>query len=79
MAALELGAGRMTKEDIIDHKAGIIFHKKIGDATRKGEELAELYSDSKEKLKSAKERVLKAVEYSNKKVNGPKLIKKIIY
>ena len=79
MAALELGAGRMTKEDIIDHKAGIIFHKKIGDATRKGEELAELYSDSKDKLKSAKARVLKAVEYSNKKVTGPKLIKKIIY
>jgi pyrimidine-nucleoside phosphorylase len=79
MAALELGAGRMTKEDIIDHKAGIIFHKKIGDATRKGAVLAELYSDSKDKLKSAKERVLKAVEYSNKKVNGPKLIKKIIY
>jgi thymidine phosphorylase len=79
MAALELGAGRMTKEDIIDHKAGIIFHKKIGDATRKGEELAELYSDSKDKLKSAKARVIKAVEYSNKKVSGPKLIKKIIY
>jgi thymidine phosphorylase len=79
MAALELGAGRMTKEDIIDHKAGIIFHKKIGDATKKGEVLAELYSDSKNKLKAARERILRAVEYSDKKVNGPKLIKKIIY
>ncbi|MDR3610905.1 MAG: thymidine phosphorylase, partial [Ignavibacteriaceae bacterium] len=79
MAALELGAGRMTKEDIIDHKAGIIFWKKIGDSTKKGEVLAELYSDSKDKLKSAKERILRAVEYSNKKVSSPKLIKKIIY
>jgi pyrimidine-nucleoside phosphorylase len=79
MAALELGAGRMTKEDIIDHKAGIIFWKKIGDLTKKGEVLAELYSDSKDKLKIAKERILRAVEYSNKKVSSPKLIKKIIY
>jgi pyrimidine-nucleoside phosphorylase len=79
MAALELGAGRMIKEDIIDHKAGIIFHKKIGDVTKKGEVLAELYSDSKSKLKAARERILRAVEYSDKKVKGPKLIKKIIY
>ncbi|MDZ7625572.1 MAG: thymidine phosphorylase [Ignavibacteriaceae bacterium] len=31
MASLELGAGRRTKDDVIDHKAGIIFYKKIGD------------------------------------------------
>jgi len=79
MAALELGAGRMTKEDVIDHKAGIIFRKKIGDAVKKGEVLAELYSDSKTKLAAGKERLLMAVEYSDKKVKGPKLIKKIIY
>jgi pyrimidine-nucleoside phosphorylase len=79
MAALELGAGRMTKEDIIDHKAGIIFRKKIGDTVKKGEILAELYSDSKAKLAAGKDRLLNAVEYSNKKVKAPKLIKKIIY
>jgi pyrimidine-nucleoside phosphorylase len=79
MAALELGAGRMTKEDIIDHKAGIIFYKKIGDPTKKGEVIAELYSDSKDKIKAGRERILKAVEYSRQKVKSPKLIKKIIY
>ncbi len=78
MAALELGAGRMTKEDVIDHKAGIIFRKKIGDACKRGDVIAELYSDSKSKLAAGKERLLKAVEFSNKKVKGPKLIKKII-
>jgi pyrimidine-nucleoside phosphorylase len=78
MAALELGAGRMTKEDVIDHKAGIIFRKKIGDACKRGDVIAELYSDSKTKLAAGKERLLKAVEYSDKKVKGPKLIKKII-
>ena len=78
MAALELGAGRMTKEDVIDHKAGIIFRKKIGDACKRGDVIAELYSDSKIKLAAGKERLLKAVEYSDKKIKGPKLIKKII-
>lgn len=78
MAALELGAGRMTKEDVIDHKAGIIFRKKIGDACKRGDVIGELYSDSKSKLAAGKERLLKAVEFSNKKVKGPKLIKKII-
>jgi len=78
MAALELGAGRMTKEDIIDHKAGIIFRKKIGDECKKGDVIAELYSDSKIKLAAGKERLLRAVEYSDKKIKGPKLIKKVI-
>jgi pyrimidine-nucleoside phosphorylase len=78
MAALELGAGRMTKEDVIDHKAGIIFRKKIGEACKKGDVIAELYSDSKTKLTAGKERLMKAVEYSDKKIKSPKLIKKII-
>ena len=78
MAALELGADRMTKEDIIDHKAGIIFRKKIGDECKKGDVIAELYSDSKIKLAAGKERLLRAVEYSDKKIKGPKLIKKVI-
>lgn len=37
-----------------------------------------MYADSKSKLKAARERILNAVEYSDKKVSGPKLIKKII-
>ena len=36
MAALELGAGRKTKDDKIDPKAGIIFNYKIGDTINKG-------------------------------------------
>lgn len=42
--ALELGAGRKTKEDKIDHSAGIVLNKSIGDEVKKGELLATLYS-----------------------------------
>ena len=50
MSALELGAGRMTKADKIDPGAGIIFKPKIGDRVKKGEEIAILYSNKKNKI-----------------------------
>lgn len=54
MAAIDLGAGRKTKADKIDPKAGIIFNYKIGDSINKGVVLAELYSDSKKELTQQK-------------------------
>lgn len=78
MAALELGAGRLTKEDTIDFKAGIEFYPKIGDLVKKDELLCILYSDSKEKIDSAKLRVEKALKFSETKTIKKHLIKKII-
>lgn len=78
VAGLELGAGRVTKEDIIDPKAGIIFYKKIGDKVEKGEVIIQLFTDKKAALKQAEARILSAVEISNKKTRKPKLIKYII-
>ncbi|MFI5236870.1 MAG: thymidine phosphorylase [Ignavibacteriales bacterium] len=78
MASLELGAGRRTKADIIDHKAGIILHKKIGDFTKKGELICELYSDSESDIKTAEEIIHGSIYFSNRKPPLPKLIKKII-
>lgn len=78
MSALELGAGRLTKDDIIDPKAGIIFHKKIGDPVKKGEVIAELYTDKKRTLDNAHRRIADSIEYSREKVRRPKLIKEII-
>ena len=42
-----LGAGREKKEDEIDFAAGIILHKKVGDAVQKDERLATLYATKK--------------------------------
>ena len=39
-----LGAGRATKDSLIDYSAGIILKKKIGDKVETGECIAELYS-----------------------------------
>ncbi len=78
MAALELGAGRKTMEDKIDPKAGIIFKVKIGDKIKKGDVIAELHSQSMDKIDTAKEMILNAITYSKQKTTKPKLIKKII-
>jgi pyrimidine-nucleoside phosphorylase len=46
LLALELGAGRKTKGAQIDHSAGIIFLKTVGDRVTKGEPIATLHSNS---------------------------------
>ncbi len=46
MAALELGAGRTSKEDEIDPHAGIILKKKIGDPVKEGETIAVCFTNN---------------------------------
>lgn len=46
-AAMMLGAGRATKEDVIDHAVGIKVHKKIGDKISRGDVIATIYSNGK--------------------------------
>ena len=55
MASLVLGAGRKTKEDKIDFKAGIILKKKIGDYIKMDDIICEVFSESRTKMKTAKE------------------------
>lgn len=79
MASLELGSGRRTKDDIIDHKTGIVIHKKIGDSVKKEDLIFELYSDSKTKIKTAGEMLIESIQFSKEKPVVPKLIKKTIH
>ncbi len=45
-----LGAGRKTKDDIIDMSAGIVLERKTGDFVKCGDVLAHLYSSDSHKL-----------------------------
>jgi len=78
VAALELGAGRLKKEDVIDPKAGIIFYKKLGDEISNNEIVAELFTDKKTILSNAEKRILGAVRVSKTKPKKQKLIKLIM-
>ena len=60
-----LGAGRKTKEDKIDHAAGIILKKKTGDKVQKGEVLAELFSNNESLFDESEKLLLSAYEFSS--------------
>ena len=65
LAAMKLGAGRETKEDVIDFKAGIELLKKPTDHVKSGDVIAKLYTDKAEALASAEELVLSAFDFGN--------------
>ena len=46
--AKKLGAGRMTKEDSIEHGVGIVVSKKVGDFVLENEEIAKVYIENKD-------------------------------
>ncbi|MGE5432628.1 MAG: thymidine phosphorylase [Syntrophomonadaceae bacterium] len=78
MISLELGAGRMTKEDVIDPKAGIIFYPKLGDKINKGDVIAEFRTDRKNKIEDMKNKLYNIISIDEKKKAKPKLIKEIL-
>jgi pyrimidine-nucleoside phosphorylase len=61
-AALHLGAGRRTKEDIIDHAVGIVCRRKRGDEVAAGELLAEVHAQNEASAAEAVRAVLAAYE-----------------
>ncbi|SFT81925.1 pyrimidine-nucleoside phosphorylase [Selenomonas sp. GACV-9] len=56
-----LGAGRETKDSDIDFSAGLVLHKKYGDAVKKGDSLVTLYTSKEESLKGAERLYREAV------------------
>ena len=44
VAALHLGAGRAAKDDVIDHRVGVVCRAKCGDGVEKGDSLAEVHA-----------------------------------
>ncbi len=74
MAAMELGAGRVTKDSVIDPNAGIRLLKKPGDAVAPGDVLAMLYTERPETLDAAEARVRSAVTMTDAPIPGAPLI-----
>jgi pyrimidine-nucleoside phosphorylase len=61
-AALELGAGRVTKEDSIDHAVGIRCFAKRGDAVEPGQPLAEIHARNDASAERAAEQIRPLIE-----------------
>ncbi|RFU69175.1 pyrimidine-nucleoside phosphorylase [Bacillus sp. V59.32b] len=76
-AAMLLGAGRATKDSVIDLAVGLVLRKKIGDEVKKGESLLTIYSNF-ENVDEIKQKLYENITISKDKVEKPTLIYKEI-
>lgn len=63
-----IGAGRETKESIIDHAVGIRILKKVGDKVEKDEVIAKIYYNDESKVNASKEMILESYVIGNEKL-----------
>lgn len=66
-ASMLLGAGRETKDSVIDPAAGIVLCRKTGEAVQKGQTLAWLYTNRPDQLEQACRTLLESYVFSAKK------------
>ncbi|CAH0345616.1 pyrimidine-nucleoside phosphorylase [Bacillus sp. CECT 9360] len=76
-AAMLLGAGRATKDSVIDLAVGLVLRRKIGDEVKKGESLLTIYSNF-ENVDEIKQKLYENITISKDKVEKPTLIYKEI-
>ncbi|MDU2158329.1 MAG: pyrimidine-nucleoside phosphorylase, partial [Clostridium sp.] len=78
IASLLAGAGRETKDDVIDYGAGIILSKKMGSYVNEGDILATIYTSDMSRIEKSEEMLLSAYTMSNEKPAKADIIHKII-
>ena len=78
IASVVLGAGRETKDSVIDHSAGIVLTKKLGDKVEIGDTLCYLHTNDEGAIAKAEADFLEAITISDSTVDAGKLIYKIV-
>jgi pyrimidine-nucleoside phosphorylase len=76
--AIDLGAGRKVKEDLLDLGAGLVFAVEPGDRIRQGEPLVTLYADSESKIAGVEERLIEAIRFSETPITPNPLLIDVI-
>ena len=76
-AAMLLGAGRATKESVIDLAVGLMLRKKVGDSVKKGEPLVTVYANS-EHVEEVKRKIYESIRISKEDVASPVLVYDIV-
>ena len=75
IASVMLGAGRTVKDGPIDYSAGIVMHKKTGDAVSMGERIATLYASDESLFTNAAQTYLAAITIGD---TAPKVVETIL-
>lgn len=73
-AAMELGAGRASKEDDIDHGAGLVLAVRVGDRVDPGDLLCTMYAADAGLLGVAEHRFRESITFAGHPVDVPALI-----
>lgn len=76
IASMMLGAGRQTKEDVIDLAVGLVLNKKVGERVEEGESLLTIYANS-EDVEQVKQKLYDNITISDH-AEQPQLIHTII-
>jgi pyrimidine-nucleoside phosphorylase len=71
LAAVELGAGRMRKEDRVDHAAGLVIEAAVGARVRAGDPLVVVHARSRELIDQVTPRIRNAWRMSDREVRRP--------
>ncbi|MBD7914504.1 pyrimidine-nucleoside phosphorylase [Clostridium sp. Sa3CUN1] len=66
LIAMELGAGRETKDSNIDLAVGIVLNKKRGEKVKSGDIIAYIHSNDKSNIEKAKNKILCNINISDK-------------
>ena len=77
-AAMLLGAGRETKESVIDLSVGLVLNKKVGDYVNKGESIITIHANS-EMIQNVTDLLDASIIISDSKTELPVLIYENIY
>jgi len=78
LAAMTLGAGRATKDSVIDPRAGVILLKKPSDEVKRGDVIARLFTEKKDTFDAARDQIISALEFTDTAPEKPTLIHEII-
>ena len=71
LSAVDLGAGRLRKEDKIDHAAGFVIEAPVGNRVSKGDALVTVHAASRELVERVSDRVRNAWRLTDHEVKRP--------
>ena len=75
---LLLGGGRETKDSSIDLSVGLVLCRKKGDYVKKGDPLAVIHANDRQRLEEARKKLAACYEFSETEPAGEPLIKAVI-
>ena len=73
-AAVQMGCGRINKNDNLDNTAGIAFNAKVGDQVNKGDSIMQCFGSDKNKLDQAYSQLKETFQIAEGKVESQAMI-----